>query len=116
MTGIERTYCVASEMIAANRWLNSLSDDVSEEILVSYWNPETKAQLDCSFVFITLQGNPTPQLRLFEDSWFALKELGLSFLEELANLDSHRLGRVAKPTEIIAALKKLGFANQGVGG
>ena len=107
----ERTYWIASEQIASGRWAKThlVEQRLSEEILVCYFNPETRAQMDGAFRFYEVGGKPTPKLELFEDSWLALEELGVPFIAALGSLDERRLGRIATPADVVDALKSLGF-------
>lgn len=106
----ERKYWIASEEIAAGRWpADVLSDAKPEQILISYFNPETRAQVDGAFRFYEIQGKPTPKLELFEDSWLGLHELGSEFTSMMASLDHRKLGRVATPSDIVDGLKSVGF-------
>jgi hypothetical protein len=113
MQKIERKFWVTSEMIKANAWVAStLSGDVADEILVAYWNPLTKAQLDAKFSFIFIKGEPYPKFETFADGWDALAELGPAFIEMLAALSERKLGHVPRIEEVVSGLESLGFERQ----
>lgn len=104
-------YWIASEQIAAKRWpSDTLHSEMSEEILINYYNTETGAQLNGGFRFYIVQGEPTPRLELFEDTWLGLHELGSEFTAMLASLDPRKLGRTPTPADVVDGLKSIGFA------
>ena len=113
MEPIERDFWIASEQIAAGRWVAStLKGDIIDEILIGYWNPVTNAQVDGKFSFILIQGEPCPKLEIFEDGWSGLAELGTPFLEMLSGLDQRRFGRVPSVADVADALEAAGFAKR----
>lgn len=115
---IERSYLIASEEIAAGRWVAaSLGERSVDEILISYWNPKTKAQVDAAFKFRTIQGKPCPWLEAAEDCWRGLAELAVDgFFHMLGGLDERNLGHVPMVGEVVGGLRTLGFVPGREGG
>lgn len=112
----ERKYWIASEQIADGRWVkDTLRGNEVDEVLIAYWNPETKAQIDAKFVFRDIgryAGKPVPWFEIAEDGWPALAELGVPFLTVLAALAEDKLGRIPTVDDLTEALGRLGFENQ----
>lgn len=109
--GTERTYHVASEFIAARRWVADREPDLVDEILLGYFNPTTGASMDGGIQFLVVGGKVTPRLELFEDSWAALAELP-ELVAALAALDEKRLGRLPTIGDVLTMLDRLGFVRQ----
>lgn len=80
----------------------------NKDLMIGFWNAETKVQGDITISWEPLGDILNPQLHVFEDSWKALYLYGQEFLRLLALVDNQAICK----DDLKIRLTEIGFHDE----